>query len=98
MKLPAALSAAVLLIGGIVSSSGAVVVRPGTEDLPGQTINWHSTVFDTIVDSTGDPLDELFTVELGLFAGDFEPLETNVDDWLANWIVFDQADFNHRRV
>jgi hypothetical protein len=94
MKLPSAFLAALMLIGGIGFSNAAVVVRPGTEDLPGPTINWHSTVFDMIVDSKGDPLDELFTVELGLFAGDFEPLETNVDDWLANWVVFDQADFN----
>ncbi len=69
-----------------------MVTVPGV--LEGQTILWHNAVFDTLADSGGAGLDGSFTIELGTFVDGFAPVESNAGDWYANWLVFDQADFN----
>lgn len=62
--------------------------------LPAQTLDWGSAVFSELVDSEGQTLDNTFVFELGAFVGGFVPDETNVDDWLSYWRVFDQAAYN----
>ncbi|MBX7207514.1 MAG: PEP-CTERM sorting domain-containing protein [Verrucomicrobiaceae bacterium] len=67
----------------------ALLVMSATS-LPARTIDWGSAVGDTIVTSTGIPLDDTFIFELGTF-GAFVPTEFNLDQWAANWKVFDRA-------
>ena len=62
--------------------------------LPAQTLNWASPVFSTIVDSEGVTLDETFTFQLGVFEPGFTPEEANVTEWVDNWVMLDQADYN----
>jgi hypothetical protein len=71
----------------------AVFLAAGTP-LRAQTLNWGSAVFSQIVDSTGQTLDNTFVFEIGAFTEGFVPEESNVDSWLANWKVFDQAAYN----
>lgn len=54
-------------------------------------IDWgSSTIVDTITDSTGAPISSsTYAIELGGFSSGFVPTQANVDDWLANWQVFD---------
>ena len=61
--------------------------------LHAQTIEWGSefgTVFET---SEGNSLDSSFVFELGAFDNLFAPTPSNVDDWFANWRVFDTGDY-----
>ena len=60
----------------------------------GQTLNWSNEVFDDLTDSNGNTLDEtLFVFELGSFVNGFVPDETNTDEWILNWRVFDTASY-----
>jgi len=55
-----------------------------------RTIDWGNAVGDSLVSSTGAALDNGFTFELGSF-GTFIPTQFNLEDWAANWKVFDRA-------
>lgn len=60
-----------------------------------QTLNWGSAVFTDLIDSDGNTLPEgVYTFELGVFANDFVPEESNASQWLGNWRVFDTAGYN----
>lgn len=61
-----------------------------TAPMQARTINWGSASFDSLYTSYGAPLDNSFTFELGTF-GTFVPTEFNMDQWSANWRVFDRA-------
>ena len=60
----------------------------------GQQINWGSSIYDDIVDSEAQVLDQTFIFQLGSFGSGFTPGEENVSEWAANWEVFDEADYN----
>jgi hypothetical protein len=62
--------------------------------LRGQKLEWGSEVFSQIVDSKGAVLDNSYVFELGVFAAPFTPDATNTSNWLANWLVFDRADYS----
>ena len=55
-----------------------------------RTIEWGNAAGDTVVNSAGVPLDDTFIFELGSF-GAFLPTSANLDQWAANWKVFDRA-------
>lgn len=59
-----------------------------------QTLNWGGEFGDVLTDSEGNLLDETFTFELGAFVTGFVPSEHDVTEWIANWRMFDTADFN----
>ncbi|MFN0077148.1 MAG: PEP-CTERM sorting domain-containing protein [Prosthecobacter sp.] len=54
------------------------------------TVFWGSQFNDLLFDSAGQPLDSSFSFEIGTFGG-FTPTYQNVDQWAANWKVFDRA-------
>ena len=56
---------------------------------PARTIDWGSAVGDSILKSNGLALDDSFVFELGTF-GSFVPSEANLDQWQANWKIFDR--------
>lgn len=74
--------------------SAAVVLLVSASPLAAQQLNWGSEIGSSLVDSTGAVLDHTFVFELGTFASGFTPAVGNVDDWAANWLVFDQASYN----
>jgi hypothetical protein len=82
MKYPSAVHAAVLLFAATCSRSFS------------QTFVWGSSVGDSFADSNGQILDDSYVFQMGAFIEGFEPDESNVDTWLANWRVFDQAGYN----
>ena len=55
-----------------------------------QTLNWGNEVFGDLTDSEGVTLDNTFVFELGSFFNGFVPTESNLDQWVLNWEVFDQ--------
>jgi hypothetical protein len=59
-----------------------------------QTLNWGNEVFGDVTDSEGVTLDNTFVFELGSFVDGFVPTESNLDQWVLNWEVFDQAAYN----
>ncbi len=59
-----------------------------------QTLDWGSPVGTGIADSQGNPIDSMFVIEIGAFVDGFTPDESNIDDWFANWRVFDQTTYN----
>lgn len=59
-------------------------------DASASTIFWGSNFNDNLFDSKGQPLDSTYTFEIGSF-GSFTPTYQNVDQWAANWKVFDRA-------
>ncbi len=61
--------------------------------LPAQarTVSWSSAVFDELYNSQGMALDSSFNFEIGMFINGFIPTASNINDWNANWIVFDLA-------
>ena len=59
-----------------------------------QTLEWGSAAFSDLSDSEGNELDSSFVFELGAFDVGFDPTAYNVDDWFANWNVFDTASYN----
>lgn len=54
------------------------------------TINWGSLFNDELYTSTGAVLDGTFSFEIGSF-GSFIPTTSNMDQWAANWKVFDRV-------
>ena len=56
----------------------------------GRTIAWGSEIDSILLDSSGVAMDASYTFELGTFGG-FVPTAANMDQWLANWKVFDRA-------
>lgn len=54
------------------------------------TIFWGSNFSDNLFDSNGQPLGSTYSFEIGSF-GSFVPTYQNVDQWAANWKVFDRA-------
>ncbi len=54
------------------------------------TVFWGSAFNDTLFDSNGQPLTSDYSFEIGSF-GAFTPTYQNVDQWAANWKVFDRA-------
>ena len=61
---------------------------------PAQTLNWGSEVFSDLRDSDGNVWDNSYVIELGAFNAGFDPTQANVQDWLTNWNVFDQAAYS----
>jgi len=59
-----------------------------------QQINWGSSIYDDIVDSEAQVLDQTFIFQLGAFSDGFTPDSDNVSEWVGNWEVYDQADYN----
>lgn len=59
-----------------------------------RTINWGNTVDDLTLTSSTSLLDNSYTFELGSF-GSFIPDQSNIEQWAANWKVFDQATFGN---
>ncbi|MES2506101.1 MAG: PEP-CTERM sorting domain-containing protein [Verrucomicrobiota bacterium] len=57
----------------------------------GSTINWSSDFNDLFYDAGGQVLDGNFSFEIGSFASGFVPTGSNINDWAANWKVFDRA-------
>jgi hypothetical protein len=57
------------------------------------TIFWGTKFHDTLVDSSGNALDDSYTFELGTFKAGFTPTATNTDLWETNWLIFDTASF-----
>lgn len=53
------------------------------------TIEWGASG-SPLIDSDGDAIDDNFVFELGAFALDFDPNESNVGQWLTHWRVFDR--------
>lgn len=54
------------------------------------TVFWGSEFEDLLFTSSGQELDTSFSFEIGTFGG-FIPTYQNVDQWAANWKVFDRA-------
>lgn len=55
------------------------------------TIFWESSVNSNLYDAAGQPLGGEFSFEVGSFANGFVPTAANLNDWAANWKVFDRA-------
>jgi hypothetical protein len=55
------------------------------------TINWSSDFEDDLFNSTGATLDGTFSFEIGTFGALFIPTLANIDQWTANWKVFDRV-------
>ena len=74
----------------------AAVISLLTAAAHGQTINWGSEAFSTLVDSQNRQLGlfDTYTFELGTFSSGFDPMVSNPLLWLANWRVFDAAEYN----
>jgi len=62
--------------------------------LSAQTFNWGTPAFSDFRNSTGTPLDQSFTVQLGIFVNSFIPSAENAGDWAANWRTLDTAGFD----
>jgi hypothetical protein len=59
-----------------------------------QTLNWGNDAFGDLSDSAGVTLDDTFVFQLGSFFNGFVPTDSNTDQWILNWEVFDQAAYN----
>lgn len=55
-----------------------------------RTVIWFNADGDVLVDASNQALDSSFIFELGSF-GAFIPTSSNLDQWQANWKVFDRA-------
>lgn len=58
--------------------------------LPARTISWFNAPGDVMVDASNNTLGAAITFEIGTF-GAFVPTDLNLDQWAANWKVFDRA-------
>lgn len=65
----------------------------GTQ-LQAQTLNWGNVIGNPVTDSTGAAVTNAFSFELGAFDSGFMPSESNVDQWLSNWKLFDRVVFD----
>jgi hypothetical protein len=87
----AAFRRASLSILAIAGLTFALLSKPAS----GATINWGNSAFDTVMDSQGNELSNgSFLFQLGVFDGIFVPDLDNVDQWAANWVVFDASGYN----
>lgn len=59
-----------------------------------QTVNWGDTMFSDLVNSKGQALDSSYTVEIGAFASNFVPDQSNVTQWSSYWRGFDGTTIN----
>lgn len=59
-----------------------------------QTLDWGNSVFDYVRDSEGQNLSNAYVFEIGAFDLGFTPDESNVDEWVDHWNVFDRATYN----
>ena len=59
-----------------------------------QTLEWGEGVGIPLIDSDGDAIDDSYKFELGAFALNFNPDESNVGEWLTHWRVFDRLIFD----
>jgi hypothetical protein len=57
-------------------------------------IEWGTPIFSELYDSYGNELYSSYTWELGAFNPSFTPTATNVEQWSANWWIFDRAAYN----
>lgn len=77
-----------LVIGACLS---VITIPPSSA----HQLEWQSIVWSNIVDSEGNVLNpDNFVFELGSFSTGFNPSESNVNDWIANWRAFDSAVYN----
>ena len=61
----------------------------------GQSINWGSEAFSTLVDSRGNTIGQNgYVFELGAFNSGFTPTSNNLMSWFANWRVYDTAEYS----
>lgn len=72
----------------------AAILMLAVTSIQAQTLNWGNEVFGDLSDSEGNTLDDTFLFELGSFTTGFTPTSENTGNWLANWLVFDQASYN----
>jgi hypothetical protein len=72
--------ALVVMLGGFLLQTGR-----------GSTVVWGSSFNDLLFTSTGQPLDNSFIFEVGIFTSGFLPVLNNSDQWDANWKVLDRA-------
>lgn len=56
-----------------------------------RSIDWGGAVGDSLFESGGAVFGADMVFELGSFGSTFTPDSTNLDQWLANWKVFDRA-------
>lgn len=78
-----------------LAALSSLLLALSSAGLAAQTLNWGSEVGSQIVDSKGTALrQDTFLFQLGVFAPDFIPEESNHNEWLSNWRVFDQADYS----
>lgn len=56
-----------------------------------RSIDWGGAVADNLFESGGLVFGSDMVFELGSFGSGFTPDSTNLDQWLANWKVFDRA-------
>ena len=68
----------------------ALLFGAATGGIHARTITWGDAVGDTLLYSTGGNLGNDVIFELGSF-GSFTPTTSNMDQWAANWKIFDQA-------
>lgn len=72
----------------------AAIYTAAATGIEAQTLNWGNDVFGDLSDSQGNTIDDTFLFELGSFTTGFVPTEENVDHWVENWRIFDQAAYN----
>lgn len=75
----------------IFSLAAAMTVLMSAPRAQASTIFWGSEFNDLLFDSSEQPLDGGFSFEIGSFQGGFTPTMANLNDWAANWKVFDRA-------
>jgi hypothetical protein len=74
-------------IGHIALLLFSMLVLPASA----RTISWFNAEGDVLSNAGGSStLDASFTFEIGTF-GTFIPTDLNLDQWAANWKVFDRA-------
>ncbi|MBK8092609.1 MAG: PEP-CTERM sorting domain-containing protein [Verrucomicrobiaceae bacterium] len=56
-----------------------------------RSIEWGTEVNDILLDSNGSAFTGSYIFEIGSFGSTFIPTEVNMDEWAANWKVFDRG-------
>jgi hypothetical protein len=73
----------------------AIASLLGAASALSQTLNWSSLTQSAIADSEGELLDNSFVFQLGAFTAEFVPDESNLEEWVNHWQVFDSADYSY---
>ena len=81
--------ALLLLLCLLLQCAGSV--RPASAI---NSIQWGGHIFATDITSTGASINSTFTFALGAFTGNFTPTLYNMSQWAANWVTFDEAEYN----